>query len=137
MKIKSSKQKISTTVLISMTDVVFLLIIFLLLSSNFAAQTGLPIKLPASTSAQTQAPQVLHVIYENHESILFLEERHTILTLADAIKPQFASKNQVVRISAAQDTELQNVITLMDVIRSAGFERIFLATETPKEQNAR
>lgn len=137
MKFTTSKKKISTSVLISMTDVVFLLIIFLLLSSNFAAQTGLPIKLPASSSAQKQAPQILHVIYENEESIMFLEQRYTLETLEEAMAAQFKNKEQVVRLSAEKKTELQKVITIMDLIRGAGFERIFVATEHPKKDHDR
>lgn len=137
MKLTTSKKKISSTVLISMTDVIFLLIIFLLLSSNFASQTGLPIKLPSSTSSQRQAQQVLHVIYENDSSILLQDKRYTIADLEPALKERFVSKEQVVRLSAEKQTELQKVITLMDVIRSAGFERIFVATERPDQRNAR
>lgn len=137
MKLTTSKKKISSTVLISMTDVIFLLIIFLLLSSNFASQTGLPIKLPASTSSQRQAPQVLHVIYESDQSILFMDKTYTLVTLEAVMTQKFVSKDQVVRLSAEKKTELQKIITLMDVIRNAGFERIFVATERPEQRNAR
>lgn len=137
MKLTTSKKKISSTVLISMTDVIFLLIIFLLLSSNFASQTGLPIKLPASTSSQRQAQQVLHVIYESDTSILLLDKRYTLANLEPALKERFVNKDQVVRLSAEKKTELQKVISLMDVIRAAGFERIFVATERPEKVNAR
>lgn len=137
MKLKVSQKKISSTVLISMTDVIFLLIIFLLLSSNFASQTGLPIKLPASTSSQRQAQQVIHVIYERDDSILLLDKRYSLDNLEPALAKVFVNKNQVVRLSAEKSTELQKVISLMDVIRSAGFERIFVATERPERGNAR
>jgi len=40
MKLRVSKQRISTTMLISMTDVIFLLLLFLLIASNFVSQTG-------------------------------------------------------------------------------------------------
>jgi len=42
-----------------------------------------------------------------------------------------------VRLSAAKQTELQKIITLMDVIRAAGFERIFVATQRPEPGDAR
>ncbi|MDD4309636.1 MAG: biopolymer transporter ExbD, partial [Candidatus Cloacimonetes bacterium] len=38
-----------------MTDVIFLLLLFLLIASNFASQTGLPIKLPGSTTSVRQS----------------------------------------------------------------------------------
>ncbi|MCB5223728.1 MAG: biopolymer transporter ExbD [Candidatus Cloacimonadaceae bacterium] len=129
MKLGISGKKISSTVLISMTDVIFLLLIFLLIASNFAAQTGLPFKLPGSTSQQRQTPQVLHVQYQNDNRIDFMDGSYTIQTLGEALKNQFKSSDQVVRLSAQKDTPLQNIVSLMDIIREAGFERIFVATE--------
>ena len=51
MKLEISKKKISSTVLISMTDVIFLLLIFLLIASNFAAQTGLRLNTPSAKTS--------------------------------------------------------------------------------------
>ena len=129
MKLGISGKKISSTVLISMTDVIFLLLIFLLIASNFAAQPGLPFTLPGSTSQQRQTPQVLHVQYQNDNRIDFMDGSYTIQTLGEALKNQFKSSDQVVRLSAQKDTPLQNIVSLMDIIREAGFERIFVATE--------
>lgn len=129
MKLGISSKKISSTVLISMTDVIFLLLIFLLIASNFAAQTGLPFKLPGSSSQQRQTPQVLHVQYQSDTLIEFMGKSYTVHTLGDALKKQFSSPEQVVRLSADKETPLQNVISLMDVVREAGFERVFVATE--------
>lgn len=129
MKLGISSKKISSTVLISMTDVIFLLLIFLLIASNFAAQTGLPFKLPGSSSQQRQTPQVLHVQYQSDTLIEFMGKSYTVHTLGDALKKQFSSPQQVVRLSADKETPLQNVISLMDVVREAGFERVFVATE--------
>ncbi len=134
MKLRISKKTISTSVLISMTDVIFLLLIFLLIASNFSSQTGLPIRLPGSTSAQRQAQQVLHIIYTDDTRIAFLNDNYDINSLGAALQKEFSSKEQVVRLSADKNTELQKVISLMDVIRSAGYERIFIATELPREQ---
>lgn len=137
MKLKITSKKISSSVLISMTDVVFLLIIFLLITSNFTSQTGVPIKLPGSTSSQKQSLQVLHVIYENDDSIIFMEKRCNIYNLSDPLQKVFRNKDQVVRLSAARETDLQKVINLMDIIRGCGYEKIFIATERPETANAK
>ena len=137
MKLKITSKRISSTVLISMTDVVFLLIIFLLITSNFTSQTGIPIKLPGSTSSQKQSLQVLHVVYENDDSILFMETRYNIYNLSEPMQKVFKNKDQVVRLSAAKETDLQKVINLMDIIRACGYEKIFIATERPENTDAR
>lgn len=130
MKLGISQKKISSTVLISMTDVIFLLLIFLLIASNFSAQAGLPFKLPGSVSQERQTRQVLHIQYLNEGNITFLEKTYTLDNLGAALKGQYSSPDQVVRLSAEKSTPLQSIISLMDVVRGAGFERVFVATET-------
>jgi len=120
----------SSTMLISMTDVIFLLIIFLLIASNFASQTGLPIKLPGSASAVRQTHQVIHIVYQDSEHIILLGRKISLSDLAMELKNEFQSTEQVVRLSADKETSLQTIITLMDTIRSSGFEKIFVATDT-------
>ena len=129
MKIAVKSKKISSTLLISMTDVIFLLIIFLLIASNFASQTGLPIKLPGSNSSVRQTHQVVHVIYMDNTQIEFMGKVIPMEALHSELLKAYQSKEQVVRLSADKSTPLQTVITLMDTIRGAGFEKIFVATE--------
>jgi biopolymer transport protein ExbD len=129
MKLGISSKKISTTVLISMTDVIFLLLLFLLISSNFTAQTGLPFRLPGSVSQQRQSHQVLDIVYKGERNIVFLNKTYTLDNLSAVLRSEFRNKQQVVRLSADKTTPLQKVISVMDVIRGAGFERIFVATE--------
>lgn len=133
MKLGISSKKISTSVLISMTDVIFLLLIFILIASNFSAQTGLPFKLPGSVSQERQTKQILHILYTDEQNIIFLDRIYTLEDLGPALQKEFWNTEQIVRISAERSTPLQNIITLMDVIRGAGFERIFIATEPVEE----
>ncbi|MBW6514392.1 MAG: biopolymer transporter ExbD [Candidatus Syntrophosphaera sp.] len=133
MKLGITSKKISTTVLISMTDVIFLLLIFILIASNFSAQTGLPFKLPGSVSQERQTRQILHILYTDDQNVIFMERTYTLDELGPALRDEFRDAEQIVRLSAERSTPLQNVITLMDVIRGAGFERIFVATEPVEE----
>jgi len=133
MRLEISKKKISNTTLVSMTDVMFLLLIFMVLASNFTAQTGLPLKLPASVSQERQAHQVLQIQYLPNKTIVFQGIEYSLENLGPALQKEFRSKDQVVRLSADRATPLQDVITIMDVIRGAGFERIFVGTEPIKE----
>ncbi len=134
MKLGISSKKISSTVLISMTDVIFLLLIFILVASNFTVQTGLPFKLPGSVSRQRHTEDILHIIYANDQDILFNEASYSLEDLGPALRDEFVHEAQVVRLSADEATPLQNIISVMDVIRGAGFERIFIATEQVAEQ---
>ncbi len=133
MKLRVSKQKISTTMLISMTDVIFLLLLFLLIASNFASQTGMPIKLPGSNTAARQNNQTISITYYSDGRIFFMDKQIQLSELKGELTPLFRDTEQVVKLSAEDKVELQKVITVMDIIRSVGFERIFVAT-TPVKQ---
>ncbi len=116
-----------------MTDVIFLLLLFLLIASNFAGQTGIPIKLPGSTTASRQNHQTINITYYNDGSIFFMNRQIQLSELKAELSPLFNNSDQVIKLSAEDKVELQKVITLMDVIRSVGFERIFVATIPVKE----
>ena len=133
MKIKLSKQKISSTMLISMTDVIFLLLVFLLIASNFASQSGLPVRLPGSKSSQRQTLQSINIKYFKSGEIYYNEMACTFGELAELLKADFLDKEQVVRISAEHDLPLQSLIYLMDIVRNVGFEKIFVATEPEQD----
>ncbi len=133
MKLRVTKQKISTTMLISMTDVIFLLIIFLLIVSNFSSQTGLPIRLPGSQSAARHSLQNINISYFADDRIYYKDEPVDLEILGELLRADFSDSEQVVRLSAEENIPLQKVIRLMDLIRGAGFEKIFVATEVDEQ----
>lgn len=134
MKLRLSKQRITTTMLVSMTDVIFLLIIFLLIVSNFTSQSGLPIRLPGSKSATRHSMQNIHISYFGDDQLYYNGEQVDLPALAQLLSADFKDPEQVVRFSAMEDTPLQKVISVMDIIRAAGFEKIFVATEVLQEE---
>jgi biopolymer transport protein ExbD len=127
-KLSLSKKKISTTMLISMTDVIFLLIIFLLIVSNFSSQTGLPVRLPGSHTATRHTLQSLSITFYADGRLFYNEAEISMEELPDSLKRDFVDIEQVVRISAEDIIPLQQIINLMDSIRSAGYQKIFVAT---------
>ena len=128
MKLRVSKQKISATMLISMTDVIFLLLLFLLITSNFVSQTGLPVKLPGSSTGIRQSNQPISITYYRSGQVFLMDKETNLKSLEQELRSLYRSPDQVVRISAEQDLQVQSLILLMDVVRSSGFEKIFVAT---------
>lgn len=53
--------------------------------------------------------------------------------MSELLTADYTDSEQVVRLSAKQDTPLQKVILVMDIIRGAKYEKIFVATEVLKE----
>lgn len=132
MKLRVSKQRISTTMLISMTDVIFLLLLFLLIGSNFVSQTGLPIRLPGSSTSVRQSYETLLITYYNDGLLYFMDKPITIQQLKDILQQKYQTPEQVVRIAVEKQVSVQKLIDLMDIVREIGYEHIFIATTVEK-----
>jgi biopolymer transport protein ExbD len=128
MKITTTNKKISGTLLISLTDVIFLLLIFLMLVSNFVNQTGIRVRLPGSTSSAQQTYKTLDVIYKSPQEIQVFKIKMSLAEFKIVLPSLYKSPDQTVRLVADRDTSLQELISFMDIIRQAGFEKISIAT---------
>jgi len=128
MKIETTHKKISATYLISMTDVIFLLLIFLMLASNFVTQTGINVRLPGSSSGILQTLKTIEVVYNKDKQLVLNGIQMDIQQFTNILPTYFQNDEQVVRLVADKDVALQDVISIMDIIRKSGFEKITIAT---------
>lgn len=128
MKVETTHKRISTTVLISLTDVIFLLLIFLMLASNFITQSGINVRLPGSSSGVEQNLRTLEVVYNNRDDIVLNSIKMNLEQFQSDLPYYFKDKEQVVRLISDKGTSLQEVIGIMDIIRNTGFEKITIAT---------
>ncbi len=81
MKFESSRKPISAFSLSSLTDIVFLLLVFFLLTSQFVIQTGVKIKLPASKMNEQSIPTKL---------IVSITEDNTIYVGSEQTRNEFS-----------------------------------------------
>lgn len=128
MKVETTHKKISSTILISLTDVIFLLLIFLMLASNFLTQTGLNVRLPGSSSGLQHNLKSIEVVYNKNHEIILNSILMDVEQFKNILPTYFVSDEQVVRLMADKEVSLQDVIAIMDIIRNSGFEKITIAT---------
>ena len=116
--------------LTSLIDIVFLLLIYFLLTTNFMVDEGIKIKLPnaSATSPQTQKEITIVVdkkgraFLENHEIPL----NELFATLKERLKGR---EDGLVVIKADRAVILNKAVQVMDVAKAAGAGRLVLATE--------
>jgi len=116
--------------LTSLIDIVFLLLIYFLLTTNFMVDEGIKIKLPnaSATSPQTQKEITIVVdkkgraFLENHEIPL----NELFATLKERLKGR---EDGLVVIKADRAVVLNKAVRVMDVAKAAGAGRLVLATE--------
>ncbi len=114
-----------------MVDVVFLLLIFFMISTTFIETPGLSIKLPeASTTVAEKAPEELK-IYLSQKGKIFMGESEMSM---NALKQHLAgygsrASNTTFLLLADKEARHGQVVELMDMAKVAGFSRLAIATE--------
>ena len=108
-------------------DVVFLLLIFFMLTSNFVLQPGIRVSLPKAVTSEVLATENL-MITLTKQDLLFLNEQPT--TVADLI-PKIAAaarERKTVLLKADTGASLGRVVEIWDLCREAGIPQINIAT---------
>ncbi len=115
-----------------MVDVVFLLLIFFILSSSFVLQPGIEVNLPPSQVKTPGAFQGLVVTVTRGDILFFNEERTTLDRLRSSLrqaKLRRAGSQQLV-VKADRDVPHGTVVEIMSMAIEAGITSINIATRT-------
>ncbi|NNF50457.1 MAG: biopolymer transporter ExbD [Woeseiaceae bacterium] len=120
--------------LTSLIDVVFLLLIFFMVSTSFVKQSQISISLPEaqSTPVVDEAPERIDILITASGSYL-VNGRELINnraeTIRNALQRVAAGRNDLpLTISADANARHQDVVTAMDVAGRLGFTKIGIAT---------
>ena len=120
--------------LTSLIDVVFLLLIFFMVSTSFVKQSQISIRLPEaeSMSVVEEVPEQLDIMITADGTYL-VNGRELINnraeTIRNALQKTSAGRNDLpLTISADANAKHQDVVTAMDVAARLGFTKISIAT---------
>jgi biopolymer transport protein ExbD len=118
-----------------MVDVVFLLLIFFMISTTFVEAPGIAIKLPQSSSQhRKQEPKEVKV-YLSREGTIFLgEEQVEKDELRRRLKSYRNPAGMTFLLLADEKALHGKVVALMDMAKESGFEKLAIATESPNER---
>jgi biopolymer transport protein ExbD len=116
--------------LTSLIDIVFLLLIYFLLTTNFMVDEGIKVKLPQARASAPQIQQEI-TVYVDKDGRAFLGDQEVPLDqlfkkLKDMIGNQ---KDRLVVVKADRSVILNKAVKVMDLAKAAGAERLCLATE--------
>lgn len=130
MKLKTKEATLLRFETAAMTDIVFLLLIFFLLSSSFIVQTGIKIDLPAamSTKPQESSHIVLSVtsggdIYVNEREVQWSKVQEELESLL------VESEDKLVVVRGDRDLSLGKTVEVMDIARRSGAIRLAIAAD--------
>jgi len=129
MQLLNKKRRRVTINITSLIDVVLLLLIFFMVSTNFIEQPGMKLDLPDSESASSSAGNELEVIIQPDGDIFF---NGNAITIED-LRAQFEqltgeSSDQSLLLKADKSVTHGTVIEVMDIARINGIQKIIIAS---------
>ncbi|MGK9367577.1 ExbD/TolR family protein [Melioribacter sp. Ez-97] len=130
MKFETNNKPLSIFAYSSLTDIVMLLLIFFLLTSQFVIQTGVKIKLPSAKNNEQVAPAKLIVTITEGNQIFLGNEEISIERIAgrlDMLKRQTNESNLIIRADKSVNIDL--IIKIIDAAKGVGIDKFTIETE--------
>ena len=107
-------------------DVVFLLLLFFLLSSNYL-QSGIHMNLPAVEHSEVIQPSRIEIAVNKDLEVFVNQQKVSMDSLDDHLTPYVEKGGRVV-IKADKKCDWESVVRVFDTCKSVGFKVVNLAT---------
>jgi len=125
------RKKINTNFnMAPLIDIVFLLLIFFMLSSNFISQSGIKLILPRAKSTKVHLEKMM-TLFISSEGEIYLEEKKVSLEELKILlisKLETAEKRSII-IKADKKINLGLAVAVMDIAKEAKAEGLVISTE--------
>lgn len=124
----------------SMSDLVFLLLIFFMLTSTLISPNAIKMLLPQSTSGQTMAKQNVTVSIDKDKKYYVENQEKTLDELEGYLSSLLAdTKEGTVKLHADQTVPVQNIVNVIDAVNHINQKlntkhKVILATEQPSSK---
>lgn len=118
-------------------DVVFLLLIFFMVSTTFDTTSQLKIKLPEASQDEAIKPRQPLYLVINMEGNFFLNARELSSqkseALSLALQRVLDGSDRPIVIQSDAESPVQSLVTAMDVVARLGLTQVSIATTRPLE----
>lgn len=134
MKFKMTSEPLSIFSYSSLTDIVMLLLIFFLLSSQFINQSGVKVKLPGS-KISPESVQSLLVVTVTEAGAIYVGNKEVgigkLATELTVLKSSTPDDNLI--IMADKTVTIEILIKVIDAAKVAGIDKFTIQTEKEKQ----
>ncbi len=124
MKLEHGLKQIDIAPLI---DVVFLLLIFFMLTSSFVMQPGIKVNLPKAVTSEIVKIKNIEIII-SAENATYINGRVVVTEELKNLLKQVARKSQSILIKADKRASLGRIVEIWDLARDLGIAQINIAT---------
>jgi len=116
-------------------DVVFLLLIFFMVTTTFSERPGMKLELPASETASSQTMQELIIVLTYDRRVFFQGREIDLSNLPNLLERALKrSSEKMVIISADRRVEHGIVVSVMDIAKRSGALGLTIATRPVNEK---
>ena len=116
-----------------MIDVVFLLLIFFMVTTTFSRESAIKVMLPQAEGQQAERHEQVLLLTINKSGQYFIDDKplsdKSLVTLAKALRASRNNKNIPLLINADAASPVQAAISVLDVASKEGFSNITFATQ--------
>ena len=99
----------------SMTDIVFLLLIFFMIASTLVSAEAIDLLLPSSTSKTTQTKSVSVSVDKNNSYYIDLKKVSKETLESELLTKIGGAESPTITIRSDQDVEMKHVVYIMDI----------------------
>ncbi len=130
MQFKIKQKKKITINITSLIDVMFLLLIFLLISSTFLEQPGIKLELPETKNSDTVKQREFTLFVDKEGKIFLNEAEVSKIELEEKIKKVLPEmKDKAIILKADNSTSHGMVVKIMDIIKKSGVKKLVIGTK--------
>jgi len=132
-KIKAHNEPITTFNTISLTDIIFLLLVFFLLSSTFVLQPGVKVQLPTTTTSDISSEKSIVISVAKDGTVYLNDNLVNKLELGAQLRQKVLDVGMpIIVLRVDKDLSMERLVEVMDISKMAGADRFVIAT-APKE----
>jgi len=135
MKFGFSKRKKSVINITSLIDVLFLLLIFLMVSSSFLQEPGIKLDLP-ETGKTTTIQKKKYTLYAKKDGNLYLNETEVKLKdLSTLLKKELLKiEDESLVLKGDKNIEYGKIVKIMEIVKNSGIKKLIIGTRPELSQ---
>ena len=109
-------------------DLVFLLMIFFMLTSSFVLKPGMKVNLPKAVTSEAVKYQDIEIIVSG-ENIIYLDGKVITVSELKNLLREASKRKQGILIKSDRRASLGKVVEIWDMCRNSGISQINIATD--------
>ncbi len=132
MQIREKKRKRPVINITSLIDVMFLLLVFFMVSTTFAEHPGIELELPSASTAEPTKLERLTLAIDKKGRMFLNDAPVDDEQLRSMLEEAATKPDATLVLKADKGVPYGYVINAMDISRQSGIRRIVSLTETPR-----